>query len=268
MALDSLVGVRFGPKRRTLSTDKVDEFIAATGDDADRWQTSAPPSYAAALLFAVAPDFLAVPAVAAESAVLIHADQAFTWHGPLTRGRPLEVTGSVSRVRARGGLSFVTFDVAALDGDRSVLDSRSTFLLGAAPAGDPPPERAEPAVGARAGVGVGERSASRLDLVRYAAASGDFNPIHFDHEAARAAGLAGVVVHGLLMTAWMLQPVAADIAGDAPLAGAKLRYRDALGAAEPAAVHLEHDDDTIHVTLAHATGGHALVTARVTPRGA
>ena len=35
-------------------------------------------------------------------------------------------------------------------------------------------------------------------LVRYAGASGDFNPIHFDETYARAAGLDGVIGHGML----------------------------------------------------------------------
>ncbi|HUI19738.1 MAG TPA: MaoC family dehydratase [Methylocella sp.] len=36
-------------------------------------------------------------------------------------------------------------------------------------------------------------------LVRYAAVSGDDNPLHLDPEAAKAAGLAGLPVHGMLM---------------------------------------------------------------------
>ena len=35
------------------------------------------------------------------------------------------------------------------------------------------------------------------DLVRYAGASGDFNPIHYDHRHAVASGLDGVIAHGL-----------------------------------------------------------------------
>ncbi len=38
---------------------------------------------------------------------------------------------------------------------------------------------------------------TRLDLVRYAGASGDFNPIHFDDEVARQFGLDGVIAHGM-----------------------------------------------------------------------
>ena len=45
---------------------------------------------------------------------------------------------------------------------------------------------------------------SRTDLVRYAGASGDFNPIHVDEEFARAVGLPGRILHGL----WTMAQVA------------------------------------------------------------
>jgi acyl dehydratase len=38
---------------------------------------------------------------------------------------------------------------------------------------------------------------TRADLVRYAGASGDFNPIHYSDRIARAAGLPGVIAHGM-----------------------------------------------------------------------
>jgi acyl dehydratase len=42
-------------------------------------------------------------------------------------------------------------------------------------------------------------SITKLQLVRYAGASGDFNPLHIDDEVGRAAGFDGVVAHGMLM---------------------------------------------------------------------
>ncbi|WP_100010255.1 MaoC/PaaZ C-terminal domain-containing protein [Lentibacillus sediminis] len=38
---------------------------------------------------------------------------------------------------------------------------------------------------------------SRLDLIKYAGASGDFNPIHTIDEEAEKAGLPGVIAHGM-----------------------------------------------------------------------
>src|SRR4029453_530757 len=38
---------------------------------------------------------------------------------------------------------------------------------------------------------------TRPDLVRYAGASGDFNPLHYDDAFARSAGLPGVMAHGM-----------------------------------------------------------------------
>jgi acyl dehydratase len=47
---------------------------------------------------------------------------------------------------------------------------------------------------------IGERRVplTRQDLVRYAGASGDLNPIHYSDQAAEAAGLPGVIAHGML----------------------------------------------------------------------
>ncbi|MCP2248798.1 MaoC/PaaZ C-terminal domain-containing protein [Lentzea aerocolonigenes] len=39
---------------------------------------------------------------------------------------------------------------------------------------------------------------TRHDLVRYAGASGDFNPIHWNDRSAQRIGLSGVVAHGVL----------------------------------------------------------------------
>jgi acyl dehydratase len=42
---------------------------------------------------------------------------------------------------------------------------------------------------------------TRADLVRYAGASGDFNPIHWSERIARGVGLPGVIAHGMLTMA-------------------------------------------------------------------
>jgi acyl dehydratase len=55
---------------------------------------------------------------------------------------------------------------------------------------------------------------TRADLVRYAGASGDFNPIHWNDRTATAVGLPGVIAHGMftmgiaarVVTAWTGDP--------------------------------------------------------------
>lgn len=43
----------------------------------------------------------------------------------------------------------------------------------------------------------------RLQLIKYAGASGDYNPIHLVDEAAEGAGLPGIIAHGMLTVATM-----------------------------------------------------------------
>lgn len=50
-------------------------------------------------------------------------------------------------------------------------------------------------------------SLSRDSLVRYAGASGDFNPIHYRDDVAASVGLPGVLAHGMLTMGVAVQPV-------------------------------------------------------------
>ncbi|MGO4383260.1 MaoC family dehydratase [Specibacter sp. RAF43] len=54
---------------------------------------------------------------------------------------------------------------------------------------------------------------SRADLVRYAGASGDFNPIHWNERFAREVELPGVIAHGMFTMGAAVQLVT-DWAGD------------------------------------------------------
>lgn len=63
-------------------------------------------------------------------------------------------------------------------------------------------------------IGSREFHLTRDSLVRYAGASGDFNPIHYRDDFASAVGLPGVLAHGMLTMGVAVQ-VAADWVGDA-----------------------------------------------------
>jgi acyl dehydratase len=57
-------------------------------------------------------------------------------------------------------------------------------------------------------------SLSRDTLVRYAGASGDFNPIHYRDDVAASVGLPGVLAHGMLTMGLAVQPVVEWLGGD------------------------------------------------------
>ena len=48
---------------------------------------------------------------------------------------------------------------------------------------------------------------TRTDLVRYAGASGDFNPIHWSDRIATSVGLPGVIAHGMFTMALVARAV-------------------------------------------------------------
>ena len=250
MTPGDLEGSTIGPVEHRVDRERISAFVEATGDRPERWGDTAPPGYAAALLFSVAGVLLNDQRIRPYLATLIHVDQQFRFHGPILQGTTIEMVGTVDRVRERGGAFFVTFTATGTSSGKAVLESRSTFLMSDQAAAESEADRQEPAVEDRgpneqaaashrleAGrVVTTPKSASRSDLVRYAAATRDFNPLHWDHQAARAAGLDGIVVHGLLMLAWLTQHASAFAPGPAPITTVKVRFRSALGPAEEARV--------------------------------
>ncbi|HSM02582.1 MAG TPA: MaoC/PaaZ C-terminal domain-containing protein [Acidimicrobiia bacterium] len=278
--LGDLVGRSYGPFVVEVSRDRVAEFADVTGDDPARWSDHAPPLFANVALFAVAPALLEDPAVAPFTTSLIHSEQTFEWGRSLAIGERLRVTGEVAGVRARGPVNLVTFRLS-VDADAGTwLAGEAVFLMSDAAAAEsaeePEPDalvapeidgpattRELPDVGGeleslRCG-------ASRLDLVRYAAVTRDWNPIHWDHRSAVAAGLPGIVVHGLLMAAWAGRAASRYAPNPHPLASMSLRFRRPLRPGVAAVVTGSVDavaSDGADLDLVLASGGERLVTGR------
>lgn len=277
MSIEDLQGRSY---ERAFRADRsnVAAFIEATGDDPDRWEGNAPPSFAGAALFAVAPAFLYDPDVGDFSRVLIHADQTFRWRAPWELDADYIVTGSVDRVRMRGGSAWVTFGAVVTNNDDTTLESLSTFIMSDQRPDSDSDDRSEPgplekAAEIRPDFTQADsafpdtiRSASRSDVIRYASASRDFNPLHWDHNTARNAGLPGVVVHGLLMVSWMLQTAVriAPLNDRLPIREAKFRFRNPLLPGQPAVITGSAADPNRTVSLELSSDSGPLVTGSVT----
>lgn len=134
------------------------------------------------------------------------------------------------------------------------------------------------------GQNIGSRSVevTRQDLVKYAGASGDFNPIHWNEAFARSVELPGVIAHGMftmgaavqLVTDWIGDPTAVidyqtrftkpvvveDTTADAGKPGAVIDVTGVIGAVDPA-------NSTVRVDLTvSAAGQKVLVKAQAVVR--
>lgn len=65
---------------------------------------------------------------------------------------------------------------------------------------------------------------TRDSLVRYAGASGDFNPIHYRDDVAAAVGLPGVLAHGMLTMGVAVQPVVDRLADRGTIVDYQVRF--------------------------------------------
>ncbi len=110
---------------------------------------------------------------------------------------------------------------------------------------------------------------TRADLVRYAGASGDLNPIHWSDRVATSVGLPGVIAHGMLtmgiaaraVTDWTGDPAALQeyqVRFGRPVlvpdddSGAELTVRGTVGAVL--------EDGRVRVDLAVTSGGEKVLS--------
>lgn len=97
------------------------------------------------------------------------------------------------------------------------------------------------------------RELSRLGFVKYAGASGDFNPLHVDEVSARAAGQPSVFGHGMY-SAGLLATAIADLVGLRNLRRYQVRFTrlawpGEIVHAELTVAGVEKSEDKVRVSL-------------------
>ena len=105
---------------------------------------------------------------------------------------------------------------------------------------------------------------TRADLVRYAGASGDFNPIHWNERVATSVGLPGVIAHGMFTMALAVRAVTSWTGDPAAVVEYNVRF------GRPVVV--PDDDEGAEVTVRGKVGalledGRARVDLTVTSGG-
>lgn len=203
-----------------VEVSKAREMALALHAADPRWRDAAPERLEG---LAVVPTFTAVSAfwhdrqgvitdgVGLDLTRLLHGEQRWTYQRPVLVGDMLSATTTLSGMEERRGrhgtmrIVTLTTDYDDRLGDELVL-SEDTVLIeleqmpAHTPAADParkqpPPVPVTPdALGPAWSYG----PLTRTDIVRYAGAGGDFNPVHHDEPHAQSLGLPGIFAMGLL----------------------------------------------------------------------
>ena len=222
---DLTPGYAFPSTVLALDAQTVERYLRATEDDnALYWRDGAvhlvPPLAVAALAFrGIAQEVALAPGS-------LHTGQELLFRRLVTVGERLTAQAHVTASSRRRGFVALAIDLAATDegGETALAGSLTLMVAGAddddsAPAGAPraaavqtPAEAHEPAaypalepaalvVGQELGPLVRTVTQERID--QYAAASGDYNPIHVDRAFAARSPFGGTVAHGMLLLAYV-----------------------------------------------------------------
>jgi acyl dehydratase len=165
---------------------------------------------------------LAMPEGLPPSVPRLAGEQDMRFHQPIRPGTRVRSRARFLAISPKSSGTVLAYQIEVHARDGALLNEQfmKTFLPGVRwpdEVGEPP---ASPAVPPAAGRPPAlARVRQRLDpdqTFRYAAASGDPSRWHLDDAVARAAGLPGIIVHGLCTMAFLGRAVAGEVAaGDA-----------------------------------------------------
>lgn len=226
------IGTTMKAHTAVVDAERARRYAAATNDDNPAYLSGAcvPP------VFAVVPTW---PALLEANAAMIppeampavvHGEQDMWFWRPLVPGTVLTTTATLHSVRV--GSSGTRFTAHLLGRDAAgapVVEIYNTaFIRGMSDgvsAGPDKPDHTFPEAARRHPVADYTVHMDADQTFRYAEASGDTMPIHLDEEAARAAGLPGIIVHGLCTMAVCSQAVVRTVCGSDPARLRRLAVR-------------------------------------------
>jgi acyl dehydratase len=211
-----LAGKKYTESTYTVTAEAIERYARATNDDNDRYfhdVVVASPVFVVVPAFASFMEAATDPELGADMLRLVHSAEEHIVHQPLRPGDALTVTPILESVdTGENGDSFTVAATEVNQHDELVAVVRGTMFIrgtggrraAAGPATSTP------------GATVYEETTKVDDdqTYRYADASGDHNPIHVDPDTARAAGLPGIILHGMCTMA-----MATKAAVNGPAAG-------------------------------------------------
>jgi acyl dehydratase len=166
----------------------------------------------------------------------VHAGHRIEQHRPVYAGDRIVQETVIADVRAAGPHELLEMRSQArtVGGDLLATITHTILIRGERPADPPTGPPAEPAGGGTGtpdcpvadpepGFSAQRFPVTMLDLLVYSGASGEYSPIHWSERAAAAAGLPGIIAHGMFLMTKAAQAVTAWVGDPARVADVSVR---------------------------------------------
>jgi acyl dehydratase len=214
-----LEGKRYRGPPFAVTAESIAAYARATNDGNETYLGPAPVASPVFPVVPAFPTFMAAaedPELGADLMRLVHIAESHVIHRPLRPGDLVAPTSELEAVAAEeGGESFtIRADLALADGTVA-CEARARMVIRAS--GRRRRRMGVPNRGERPPVVFEQDSMIEEDQPRrYADASGDRNPIHLSEDAARAAKLPGVILHGMCTMAMAVKGAVDGLAAGDP----------------------------------------------------
>jgi acyl dehydratase len=226
------LGKIYPPITTEVTLDALQNYARACNDDHPRYfDAGVPGGIVAPPMFAVVVTWLSVitvmtdPELRADLLRLLHVAQDIEFLAPIRAGDSITSTGKVASIETHQSGETMALELVARNarGEAVTRIVFTVFIRGRRSAASAAESKADEAI-PQDSDDRGGRSAPLVTVaqtidpdqtVRYAAASGDHNPIHIDANIAKMAGLPGIIVHGLCTMAFTARVIVDGLcAGD------------------------------------------------------
>ena len=246
----------------TLSAELASAYAAAT-DDPNAAVGSGevcPPLLCVRPFHGVAMQLILDPEVGCDFKRLVHGEQDIRFFRPLRPAETVVATAEVAGIDRKSSGELLANRQVLTVGDETVVEATSGYFIRAPKKPDAPKgeKRAKKPLALPEGDPDVELSRTiTADLpARYAAASGDENPIHLDDAFAKKVGLPGVILHGLCSMAILGQAVVEQACGGdvGRLARLKVRFAGMVFPGDTLTVKGWRDGDRVELVVLNQAG--------------
>jgi len=162
--------------------------------------------------------------------MLVHGEQEMHFYKPIRPGDKIKAVAKIKSIEDKGSGELIVFNVTSTnEADEKVVESDwGIFVRGIGSGQKPKSEVKKEQVQLGGESPLAFRRVIRVSkdiTYRYAEASNDRNPIHIDEKVAKAAGLKGVIVHGLCTMSMAMRAIIECYADSNPALLSRINVR-------------------------------------------